>query len=77
MKLTDIFPTELTFWTTLWYIFLFYLMVYIIFHIYVYVYDLEFTIDCSDHTLKCFHIKPRGSTEPTDEPNENEDISFI
>jgi len=77
MKLTYIFPTELTFWTTLWYIFLFYLTAYIIFHIYIYIYDLEYTVDCNDHTFKCFNIKPRGSIEPTDEPNENEDISFI
>jgi len=78
MKLTDIFPIEFTFWTTIWYIFLFYLTAYIIFHIYIYMYDLEYTVDCNDHTFQCFNIKPRASTEElTDESNEEEDISFI
>ena len=74
MKLTDIFPVEFTFWTTLWYIFLFYLTAYIIFHAYIYMYDLEYTVDCSDHTFKCFNIKPRSSGQPTES---EEDISFI
>jgi hypothetical protein len=41
MKLTDIFPLEITFWTTLWYIFLFYLVAFILFQIYIYVNNLE------------------------------------
>lgn len=59
MKLTDIFPLEITFWTTLWYIFLFYLVAFILFQIYIYVNDLEYTIDCKDHTSKCIKIKKK------------------
>jgi hypothetical protein len=67
MKLTDIFPIEFTFWTTLWYIFLFYLVVFIGFQIYIYLYDLDYTIDCKDHTFKCIQIKKKGSETPLDE----------
>lgn len=41
-------------------------------------YDLEYTVDCNDHTFQCFNIKQRASTEElADESNEEEDISFI
>ena len=26
-------------------------------------YDLEYTVDCNNNTLKCFHIKNKGSKD--------------
>lgn len=43
-------------------------------------YDLEYTVDCNDHSFKCFNIKPRSSVEEPieeEESNDEEDISFI
>ena len=65
MKITDIFPLEITFWTTLWYIFLAYFIAFIVFNIYIYVNNLEYTINCEKNE-KCFDIKPKHkSTEPS------------
>jgi len=58
MKLTDIFPLEFTFWTTLLYIFLAYFFAFIVFSIYIYVNDLEYTIDCKKNE-KCFDIRKK------------------
>ena len=58
MKITDIFPLEITFWTTLWYIFLAYFIAFIVFNIYIYVNNLEYTINCEKNE-KCFDIKPK------------------
>jgi len=70
MKLTDVFPLEFTFWTTLWYIFLAYLIAFIVFHIYIYANDLEYTINCEKND-KCFDIRPKHkSTEPSIKPSE-------
>jgi len=68
--LSTIFPTEFTFWTTIWYIFMFYLVAFIGFQTYIYLYDLEYTVDCKDHTFKCIQIKKKGDTihEPSDTP---------
>ena len=63
MKLTDVFPLEITFWTTLWYIFLAYFIAFIVFNIYIYVNNLEYTIDCKKND-KCFDIKSREPTVP-------------
>ena len=27
---------------------------------YIYFNNLEYTVDCSNHTFECFQIKPRG-----------------
>lgn len=66
MKLIDIFPLEITFWTVLWYIFLAYLFAYIIFHTYIFLYDLEYEIDCEANE-KCFKITKKNvsTTGPT------------
>ena len=61
--LSTIFPREITFWTTLWYIFLAYFIAFIVFNIYIYVNELEYTIDCKKND-KCFDIRPKHkSTE--------------
>ena len=65
MKLTDIFPLKLTFWTVLWYIFLGYLIAYIVFNAYIYLYDLEYEIDCKSNT-KCFNITKKKSSQTGD-----------
>ena len=54
----NIFPTNLTFWTTIWYIFLIYLVAYIIFHIYIYSNGLQYEIDCKEN-INCFKIKKK------------------
>ena len=66
MKLTDIFPLEITFWTTLWYIFLAYFIAFIVFNIYIYANDLEYTINCKKND-KSENILPRFlySAHPT------------
>jgi hypothetical protein len=68
MKVSDVFPTEITFWTVLWYIFLFYLIAYIVFHAYIYVYDLEYEIDCTKND-RCMKIeKKKASVDAGAEP---------
>jgi len=52
----DFFPTEFTFWTVLYYVFLFYFFSYIIFQIYIYMNGLEYEIDCRNHE-QCIIIK--------------------
>ena len=70
MKITDIFPLEITFWTTLWYIFLAYFIAFIVFNIYIYANNLEYTIDCKKND-KCFDIREkRKSTGPSVNPSE-------
>lgn len=49
------FPTDITFFSVIYYIFLFYLFAYIVFHIYIYMYDLEYEINCKN-TDKCIQI---------------------
>ena len=63
MNLTLIFPTEITFWIVLWYIFLIYFIAYIIFHIYIYTNDLEYTINCQKNE-KCFDIRQKVPKSP-------------
>ena len=57
-----IFPREFTFWSVLYYIFLFYLVAFIVFNIYIWANDLEYEIDCENHD-KCFVITPRKKVE--------------
>lgn len=64
----DFFPTEFTFWTVLYYIFIFYLICYIGFQIYIYVYDLEYEIDCDNHA-RCFIIRNKGEQEEFEADN--------
>jgi len=63
-----IFPREFTFWTVLYYIFLFYLVSFIVFNIYIYMNDLEYEIDCENHD-KCFIIYSRGTKVPPTTPS--------
>lgn len=58
MELPTIFPSKLTFFTTLWYIFLFYFVLYIIFHIYIYMNHLEYTINCNNG-VNCVDIRKK------------------
>jgi hypothetical protein len=64
----DFFPTEFTFWTVLYYIFIFYLICYIGFQIYIYVYNLEYEIDCDNHE-RCFIIRNKGEQEEFEADN--------
>lgn len=63
MNWSNIFPTELTFFSVLWYIFLFYLVAYIIFHIYVYYNDLDYVIDCKKND-RCLSFTPKSTKDP-------------
>lgn len=54
----DFFPTDFTFWTVLYYVFMFYLVCYIGFQIYIYIFDLEYEIDCESNE-QCFIIKEK------------------
>jgi len=62
-----IFPREFTFWTVLYYIFLFYLVSFIVFNIYIYMNDLEYEIDCENHD-KCFIITKKGEKNKEPDP---------
>jgi hypothetical protein len=59
-----IFPTNITFLTILWYIFLIYLVAYIVFHIYIYSNNLQYEIDCKSN-INCFKIKKIDSSKNT------------
>jgi hypothetical protein len=59
MDLSYFFPTKLTFFSLLWYIFLFYLLAYIVINVYLYTQGLTYEIDCKTHD-KCFKIKKLG-----------------
>jgi len=61
----DFFPTEFTFWTVLYWIFVFFLVCYIGFQIYIYVYDLEYEIDC-ENNHRCFVIYEKGDRADDD-----------
>jgi len=61
----DFFPTEFTFWTVLYWIFVFFLVCYIGFQIYIYVYDLEYEIDCENND-RCFVIYEKGDRADDD-----------
>ena len=76
MKLTlnYFFPTEFTFWTTLWYVFLFYLIAYIIFNIYIYANNMEYKINCKNKG-KCFEIKKKSISTDDNIVNEPSIIS--
>ena len=67
MKLTDVFPLEITFWTVIWYIFLAYVVAYVVFHAYIFLYDLEYEIDCENND-KCFKITKKISSDNTTGP---------
>lgn len=54
------FPTEVTFFSIIYYIFLFYLCAYIVFHIYIYLYELEYEINCKNNG-KCIQIRPKST----------------
>jgi hypothetical protein len=56
------FPTQMTFFSVLYYIFLFYVVAFIIFNIYIYVNDLEYEINCKNNE-KCMHIQPKHKHE--------------
>ena len=55
MNITYLFPTQFTFWTTLWYIFLFYLVAFIVFNIYIWANGLQYEINCKNKG-KCVKI---------------------
>lgn len=74
MELSYIFPTKITFFSVLWYIFLFYLLAYIVINIYLYSNGLTYEIDCKTHE-KCFNIKKLG--EDTMEIPEDSDNSTL
>lgn len=59
MKVSDIFPTQITFFSVLYYIFLFYVVAFIIFNIYIYMNDLEYNINCKKNE-KCIEIRPKN-----------------
>jgi hypothetical protein len=61
----NFFPTEFTFTTVLYYIFVFYLFFYIGFQIYIYMNDLEYEIDCENND-RCFIINKRGEKKSDD-----------
>ena len=68
MKLSYIFPTEITFFSVLWYIFLFYLLAYIVINVYLYSNGLTYEIDCKTH-YKCFKIKKLGENTKDNSDN--------
>jgi hypothetical protein len=55
----DFFPTEFTFWSVLYSIFMFFVFAYIGFQIYIYMNGLEYEIDCESHD-RCFIINKKG-----------------
>lgn len=65
-----IFPREFTFWSVLYYIFLFYLVAFIVFNIYIWANDLEYEIDCEHHD-KCFIITEKGQKNKADTEKSN------
>lgn len=69
-----IFPREFTFWTVLYYIFLFYLVSFIVFNIYIYINDLEYEIDCENND-KCFVITKKGEKHKESEESDPEKTS--
>jgi len=65
----DFFPTEFTFWTVLYYIFVFYVVCYIGFQIYIYMNDLDYEIDCTNND-RCFIIYKKGEKIDQDEDDD-------
>ena len=62
MKWSDIFPMEVTFFSVLYYIFMFYLLAYVIFHIYIYTNGLNYEINCKNND-KCIKIYKKNEPE--------------
>jgi hypothetical protein len=76
----DFFPKKLTFWSVLFYFFLFYFIAYIVFSIYIYVNNLEYEIDC-ENPENCVKIKEKEKDnnenkkmDESEKPNDNMNI---
>ena len=74
MKLSYIFPKEITFFSVLWYIFLFYFIAYIVINVYLYSKGLTYEIDCKTHD-KCFKIKKLGDNTKDKSNNSDNEIT--
>lgn len=53
----SIFPTEVTFFSVLYYVFMFYIVAFVVFNTYIYINGLEYEINCKNNE-KCVRIFP-------------------